>query len=128
MSRNEQTSLEKTAALASSILERRKSGAEPYVLFLGAGASVSSGCSGMTKIVDDFLADRDKAEFEQWEQKIKAASAANAEYGQLLKEKIFVIPITFNVIEITAPSGIAVGHHNNHRGRCPIKKRFIGNA
>ena len=41
--------------LASHMVSRKRAGSEPYVLVLGAGASLSSGCSSYAKLVDDFL-------------------------------------------------------------------------
>jgi hypothetical protein len=43
------------ASLAANIVERKRAGAEPYVLFLGAVASIRSGCSSMAALVDDVL-------------------------------------------------------------------------
>ncbi len=42
-------------SLARMIKSRRENNAEPFVLFLGAGASITSGCSPLVKIIDDFL-------------------------------------------------------------------------
>ena len=41
--------------LASHMVSRKSAGREPYVLVLGAGASLSSGCSSYSELVDDFL-------------------------------------------------------------------------
>ncbi len=44
-------------SLAKMIRQRKKLGNNPFVLFLGAGASITSGCSSLTRIVDDFVDD-----------------------------------------------------------------------
>ena len=74
-------------ALASSMVSRKGSGT-PYILFLGAGASISSGCSSMMKIVDDVLKQNVKSEFEKWESEIKTASQIDEKYGNLLRNEI----------------------------------------
>lgn len=43
--------------LAKQMLLRRNSGDKPYLLFLGAGISVSAGISNMNQIIDRFLID-----------------------------------------------------------------------
>ncbi|HII81265.1 MAG TPA: hypothetical protein HA261_12990 [Methanosarcina sp.] len=79
--------LDPIRALASRMVSRIKSEeAEPYILFLGAGASQESGCSNMMDIVDDIL--KDCNNFEKWENDIKKATEINEEYGELLREKI----------------------------------------
>jgi hypothetical protein len=75
-------------ALADSMVSRKKGDVSPYILLLGAGASVSSGCSSMIQIVDDILQSRDSTHFEDWEEEIAAATSVDAKYGELLKEKI----------------------------------------
>ncbi len=75
-------------SLAANIVERKKAGLEPYVLFLGAGASISSGCSSMLKLVDDVLLSHDTAQFEAWQQEIADAAAVDSRYGDLLRNEI----------------------------------------
>lgn len=58
-------------ALARNIVLRKKANADRYVLFLGAGASISSGCSSMMQIVDDVLKSYSELEFDKWENNIK---------------------------------------------------------
>ena len=75
-------------ALATNMVERKRSGTEPYIIFLGAGASISSGCSSMMQIVDDVLQSRDSTQFKNWQNKIEEAALVNVEYGELLKQQI----------------------------------------
>ncbi|MDQ1253678.1 MAG: hypothetical protein QG646_2865, partial [Euryarchaeota archaeon] len=75
-------------ALASSMVSRKISGADPYILFLGAGASISSGCSSMMQIVNDFLEHYEKSEFEKWESEIEKATKENKKFGELLGNEI----------------------------------------
>jgi hypothetical protein len=74
--------------LAENMVLRKQSETGPYILFLGAGASISSGCSNMMQIVDDVLQSRDSTQFNEWQRKIEAAASVNTEYGELLKESI----------------------------------------
>lgn len=74
-------------ALASSMVSRKGSGT-PYILFLGAGASISSGCSSMMKIVDDVLKQNVKSEFDKWESEIETAGQIDEKYGELLRNDI----------------------------------------
>ena len=75
-------------ALANSMISRKKSNVNPYILFLGAGASISSECSSMMQIVDDVLGSNDSKQFGEWEKNITDATAINFEYGELKKEEI----------------------------------------
>ena len=75
-------------ALASSMVSRKRAGTDPYILFLGAGASISSECSSMMKIVDDVLKHYAKSNFDKWESDIESATQKEKEYGELLREKI----------------------------------------
>ena len=75
--------------LAKSMVLRKQSEADPYILFLGAGASISSGCSNMMKIVDDALQSNDSTQFNDWQKKIEKAASVNTEYGELLKKEIW---------------------------------------
>ena len=75
-------------ALAANIVDRKKSETDPYILFLGAGASIGSGCSSMMQIVDDVLQSQDSTQFNNWQREIEEAASKDAEYGELLKEKI----------------------------------------
>jgi NAD-dependent protein deacetylases, SIR2 family len=73
-------------ALASSMVSRKISGTDPYILFLGAGASISSGCSSMMQIVDDVLEQHAKSEFDNWENEIENATQIEKKFGELLRE------------------------------------------
>jgi hypothetical protein len=75
-------------ALASSMVSRKISGTDPYILFLGAGTSISSGCSSMMQIVDSILEQHAKSEFDKWESEIKKATKENEKYGDLLRNEI----------------------------------------
>jgi predicted NACHT family NTPase len=75
-------------ALAGNMVSRKREDVSPYILLLGAGASISSGCSGMVQIVDEVLQSRDTTQFEVWEREIESATSVEAEYGELKKEKI----------------------------------------
>lgn len=75
-------------ALTSSMVSRKMSGTDPYILFLGAGASISSGCSSMMQIVDDVLEQHAKSEFDNWENEIKTATEKEKKFGELLKNEI----------------------------------------
>jgi predicted NACHT family NTPase len=77
-------------ALASSMVLRKKAGIEPYILFLGAGASISSGCSSMLQIIDDVLGNYSNSELNIWEEKIKSATRINTEFGELLRKEIII--------------------------------------
>lgn len=46
-------------ALATNMVARKRSEVDPYIPFLGAGASISSGCSSMMQIVDGVLQSHD---------------------------------------------------------------------
>lgn len=74
--------------LANNMIARKKSETEPYILFLGAGSSISSGCSSMIQIVDEVLQSHDSKQFTDWERKIKDATLVNVEYGELKKQEI----------------------------------------
>ncbi len=75
-------------ALAENMVSRKRGDVSPYILLLGAGASISSGCSSMMQIVDEVLQSRDTTQFEVWEREIESATSVEAEYGELKKEKI----------------------------------------
>lgn len=75
-------------ALASSMVSRKISGVDPYILFLGAGASISSRCSSMMQIVDDVLEQHAKSEFDKWEKEIKDATQKEKRFGELLRNEI----------------------------------------
>gem|GEM_PF-1476552 len=68
------------ASLAANIVERKRAGAEPYVLFLGAGASISSGCSSMVALVDDVLQERDTTGFASWKAEIDGIASLPEQY------------------------------------------------
>lgn len=73
-------------ALAANMVGRKKT--DPYILFLGAGASISSGCSSMMKIVDDVLESHDSTQFNDWQNEFKKANSIDAEFGELKKQEI----------------------------------------
>jgi len=75
-------------ALATNMVARKRSEVDPYILFLGAGASISSGCSRMMQIVDNVLQSHDSTQFKDWQKEIEGAASVNEEYGKLLKENI----------------------------------------
>ena len=70
-------------ALAKNMVDRKRSGTDPYILFLGAGASIDSGCSSMMKIVDDVLQSHDSAQFLDWQKEIEEATSVDAKFGVL---------------------------------------------
>lgn len=80
--------LEAIKALAESMTARKKCGLEPYVLFLGAGASISSGCSSMASIVDKVLKSYDSVQHSKWQSEVEQAFLVNPEYGELLRDKL----------------------------------------
>ena len=55
--------------LARSMVNRKQAGRKPYVLILGAGASLSSGCSSYSELVDDFLQEYCPKDFEKLNRK-----------------------------------------------------------
>jgi hypothetical protein len=75
-------------ALATNMVGRKKSGADPYILFLGAGASISSGASNMMQIVDDVLESHDSKQFDELQVNIQKAASINSEYGELKRQEI----------------------------------------
>ena len=79
---------DKIRALAASISARKESGAEPFVLLIGAGASVGSGCSPMSRLVDDVLQDYDRTRFEEWQASVEKAASISAEFGALKAKEV----------------------------------------
>lgn len=75
-------------ALASNIVIRKQSASEPYVMLLGAGASINSGCSSMNQIINDLLSTREPTQFAEWEKKINDANLINAQFGDLLEKDL----------------------------------------
>ncbi len=75
-------------ALAANIVSRRTSGVDSYILFLGAGASISSGCSSMLTLSEDLLRSHEAAQFNSWETEIADAQKLNATFGDLQKREI----------------------------------------
>ena len=75
-------------ALATNMVARKRSEVDPYILFLGAGASISSGCSSMMQIVDDVLQSHDLTQYDNWQKEVAEAASLNAKYGELLKQEI----------------------------------------
>ncbi len=92
-------------SLANSMALRKQSNVDPYVLFLGAGASISSGCASMIEIMDSTLKQRAPKEYEGWQRQINKATDINPHYGELAKkeidaskrEKFFEIWITLDI-------------------------------
>ncbi|MCX9010365.1 MAG: cupin domain-containing protein [Candidatus Methanoperedens sp.] len=56
--------------LAKLMHERRKSGEEPYILLLGAGASISSGCSSNKQIIKEIVKTYAKNKNLTWDDEI----------------------------------------------------------
>lgn len=79
---------EEVKALATNMILRKRSEAGPYVLFLGAGASMSSGCSSMMQIVDDVLQSHVSKQFGDWNREIEEAKMKDPKYGELLRQEI----------------------------------------
>ena len=75
-------------ALATNMVARKRSEVDPYIPFLGAGASISSGCSSMMQIVDDVLQSHDSTQYDNWQKEVAEAASLNAKYGKLLKQEI----------------------------------------
>src|SRR5690349_13912854 len=75
-------------ALAANIVSRQTGGVDPYVLFLGAGASISSGCSSMLALSEDLLRTHDTAQFHCWEADIANARKLDAKFGELQRQEI----------------------------------------
>ena len=75
-------------SLANSIALRKQSNVDSYVLFLGAGASISSGCAGMMEIIDYTLNLRAPKDYEGWLRNIHEAASINPHYGELAKKEI----------------------------------------
>src|ERR671917_669313 len=79
---------DKIRALAASIAGRKSAGVEPFVLLVGAGASVSSGCSPMTRLVDEVLQSYERTRFDGWQQSVAEAAAVNPEFGKLKAQEV----------------------------------------
>lgn len=79
---------DKIRALAASIAARKDLGAEPYVLLVGAGASVSSGCSPMPRLADDVLQNYDRARFDRWQASVAGAASLSPEFGELKGKEV----------------------------------------
>ena len=79
---------DKIKALAKNMVDRKRSGTDPYILFLGAGASIESGCSSMMGIVDDVLRFYESSQFNNWQKEIEDATSVDVKYGDLLKQDI----------------------------------------
>ena len=69
-------------ALATNMVVRKHSEVAPYILFLGAGASATSGCSIMVQIIDDVLKTHDSTQFEN----IYEPNASKIESFRLVSE------------------------------------------
>ncbi len=74
-------------SIVSNIFGRKQSGAESYVVLLGAGASISSGCSTLMQIVDDVLYDQKPTKVNEWKDEIENACAKDPYYGKLLEKE-----------------------------------------
>ncbi|HOO54064.1 MAG TPA: SIR2 family protein [Methanothrix sp.] len=75
-------------ALAEDMVSRQRSGVDPYIFFLGAGASISSGCSSMMQIVDAVLESHANELFDKWQSQISEAAKVDLKFAELLKESI----------------------------------------
>ena len=75
-------------ALASNVVSRKKAGVDSYVLFLGAGASINSGCSNMVQLANDVLQSHEPKQFAKWETELSAATSKDTRFGDLLKTDI----------------------------------------
>jgi len=75
-------------ALAANIIVRRHAGLDPYIVFIGAGASISSGCSSMLDIANNVLELNDSAQFNIWQKEVSEADELNAKFGDLLRNEI----------------------------------------
>jgi predicted NACHT family NTPase len=74
-------------ALANRMVLRKKAESDPYILFIGAGASISSGCSSMMQIVDDVLKRCVRSEFEDLESEIENATLKDEKFGELQRNE-----------------------------------------
>ncbi|HEX7318468.1 MAG TPA: SIR2 family protein [Pyrinomonadaceae bacterium] len=79
---------DKIRALAASIAGRKSTGAEPFVLLVGAGASISSGCSPTARLADDVLESYERTRFEEWQASVAAAAALSPEFGELKAKEV----------------------------------------
>jgi hypothetical protein len=104
-------------ALATNMVERKKSGADPYILFLGAGASISSGASSMMQIVDDVLKSQDSKQFDELQVKIRESASINFEFGELTKKE-------FNKIKRNL--FYKIWRRLDHESRSAILKKHLG--
>jgi hypothetical protein len=75
-------------ALAASIAQRKSAGVEPFVLLIGAGASISSGCSPTARLADDVLQSYERTRFEEWEASVQAAAALSPDFGELKSREV----------------------------------------
>ncbi|WP_157860112.1 NACHT domain-containing protein [Methanosarcina acetivorans] len=74
--------------LASNMVSRKKEGIDPYILFLGAGASISSGCSSMMQIVDDVLKHHaTKSDLDKWKSEVENATQKDPKFGDLVRNE-----------------------------------------
>jgi hypothetical protein len=80
--------LDEVRALAKNMVLRKQSGSDPYVIFLGAGASISSGCSNMMTIVEELLLSHAPTEFDRWQEEIRAAESLDKKFAELLEKDI----------------------------------------
>lgn len=79
---------EAVRALAANIVSRKQAGSDPYTLFIGAGASIGSGCSNMLDIADATLQLHDSTQFNAWNNEISEAQALSSQFGELLRNEI----------------------------------------
>jgi hypothetical protein len=72
--------------LAQRRVSRKSAGVEPYVLILGAGASISSGCPSYAELVDVFLRDNCPADFTRLDHKRGAVARREAKLKRFYEE------------------------------------------
>lgn len=79
---------DKIRALAAGIAQRKSAGVEPFVLLVGAGASVSSGCSPTARLADDVLQSYERTRFDEWQASVAAAASLSPEFGELKAREV----------------------------------------
>jgi len=72
--------------LAQRMVKRKASGVEPYVLIIGAGASISSGCPSYAELVDAFLRNNCPTDFARLDRKRGTAAKREAKLKRFYEE------------------------------------------